>query len=103
MIKNPRATLTNNRATQVAVSSRPAAKNDGRKHDRRVQIVKALMEANSHRGVAVEEVAKTVGLASGRFAHLPKTEIGISPQCDLDNIRLEKAKQGLENGVLSIK
>lgn len=103
MITNPRATLTNNRATQVAVSSRPADKNHVRQPDPRVQVVKLLMEANSDRAVELAEMAKTVGLSLGRFARLFKEEIGISPQCYVDNIRLEKAKQCLESGVLSIE
>ena len=103
MITNPRATLTNNRARQVAVSSRPAAKNHVRQPDPRVQVVKLLIEANCHGAVALGEMAKTVGLSPGRFARLFKEETGISPQCYLDNFRLEKAKQCLEHGVLSIK
>jgi transcriptional regulator GlxA family with amidase domain len=103
MITNPRATLTNNRARQVAVSARPATRDEVRQHDPRVQVVKSLMEANSHGAVAVEEMAKTVGLSAGRFARLFKAEIGISPQGYLDNFRLEKAKQCLETGGLSIK
>ena len=103
MITNPRATLTNNRARQVAVSSRPADKNQVRQPDPRIQFVKLRMEANSYGDVAVGEMAKTVGLSPERFGRLFKEEIGISPQGYLDNFRLEKAKQCLETGGLSIK
>jgi transcriptional regulator GlxA family with amidase domain len=103
MITNPRATLTNNRARQVAVSSRPAAKNQVRQPDPRVQAAKSLMESNAHGDVTIGEMAKIVGLSPGRFARLFKEEIGISPQCYLDNFRLETAKQCLETSGLSIK
>jgi AraC-like DNA-binding protein len=37
------------------------------------------------------------------LAHLFKSEVGVSPQRYLNNIRLDKAREYLENGVLSVK
>lgn len=51
----------------------------------------------------IRDLAAAVNLSPGRLAHLFKSEVGISPQRYLNNIRLEKAKERLENGVLSCK
>jgi AraC-like DNA-binding protein len=62
-----------------------------------------LIEENTRRQFEIRDLAAAVNLSSGRLAHLFKSEVGISPQRYLNNIRLEKAKECLENGVLSVK
>ena len=72
-------------------------------HDRRLMVVIELINVNIRRQLIVRELATIVNLSPGRFAHLFKSEVGISPQRYVNNIRLEKAKMLLESGVLSVK
>ena len=71
--------------------------------DRRVQLILILLEQNSHRRMAIADVAGAVNLSPGRLAHLFKSEIGVSLQQYLTQIRLAKAKNQLETTFLSIK
>ena len=68
-----------------------------------MQLVLILLEENSHRQMALEDIAKLVNLSPGRLAHLFKSEIGLSIQQYLTQIRLAKAKHQLESSFLSIK
>lgn len=72
-------------------------------HDRRILLVLMLVGDNTGRHLLIADIARTVNLSPGRLAHLFKSEIGVSPQRYLNNIRLDKAKECLENGVLSVK
>jgi len=72
-------------------------------HDRRLLLVLMLVQHNIQRQLVIRDLAKAVNLSSGRLSHLFKSEVGISPQRYLNNIRMEKAKDLLENGVLSGK
>jgi AraC-like DNA-binding protein len=71
--------------------------------DRRLQLVLRLVADNMRRQLVIRELAEAVNLSSGRLAHLFKSEVGISPQRYLTNIRMEKAKDLLEDGGLSVK
>jgi len=51
----------------------------------------------------IRELATIVNLSPGRLAHLFKSEVGVSPQRYVNNVRLEKAKALLESGLLSVK
>jgi AraC-like DNA-binding protein len=62
-----------------------------------------LVEEATCRQFLIEDLAKAVHLSSGRLAHLFKSELGVSPQRYLNNIRLDKAKEHLELGDLSVK
>lgn len=71
--------------------------------DRRIQVILILLEQNSHRRMAIADVAGAVNLSPGRLAHLFKSEVGVSLQQYLTQIRLAKAKHQLETTFLSIK
>ena len=66
-------------------------------------LVLMLIEDGTRRQLLIGDIARTVNLSPGRLAHLFKSEIGVSPQRYLNNNRLEKARECLENGVLSVK
>ena len=62
-----------------------------------------ILESNSHRHVAMEEIARSVNLSPGRLAHLFKSEMEVSIQQYLTQVRLVKAKAELESGFRSVK
>jgi transcriptional regulator GlxA family with amidase domain len=71
--------------------------------DRRIQVVVTLLESNSHKHIAIEDMARLVNLSPGRLAHLFKSETQLSVQQYLTQLRLAKAKSHLESSFLSIK
>ncbi len=71
--------------------------------DRRIQVVVMLLENNSHRHIAIEDMARSVNLSPGRLAHLFKSEMQLSVQQYLTQLRLAKAKNHLEWSFLSVK
>lgn len=71
--------------------------------DRRIEVVVMLLQSNSHKQIAIEEMAKLVNLSPGRLAHLFKSEMKLSIQQYLTQVRLAKAKSHLESSFLSIK
>ena len=77
--------------------------NDRKMYDRRLLLVLMLIEDNVRRQLAIRDLAEAVNLSPSRLAHLFKSEVGVSPQRYLNNIRLEKAKECLESGMLSVK
>ena len=62
-----------------------------------------LLKENPDRQWRLDDLAAIVNLSLGRLAHLFKSEIGISVQQYLTQLRLEKAKYELEMSFLSIK
>ena len=72
-------------------------------HDRRVQVVKILIEDNFHRRLDLADMAKAVNLSPWRLAHLFKDEVGISPLRYLTLVRLQKARHFLETGFLTVR
>ena len=90
------------REKPVSLSTMPNG-HRARTRDRRVQLVLLMIEENSHRQLALGDVSKAVNLSPGRLAHLFKSEIGLSIQQYLNEIRLAKAKYQLESSFLSIK
>lgn len=76
---------------------------DGRALDRRILLAMMLVEEGTRQQFFIEDIARAVNLSTGRLAHLFKSEVGISPQRYLTNIRLEKARELLEIGGLSVK
>jgi AraC family transcriptional regulator of arabinose operon len=74
-----------------------------RGRDRRIQIVRVLLEAEFHRKLPLSEMGKAVSLSPWRLAHLFKSETGMSPQRYLTLVRLQRAKDRLENGFLPIR
>ena len=72
-------------------------------HDRRLLVVFELINENIRRQLMIRDLATIVNLSPGRLGHLFKSEVGVSPQRYANNVRLEKAKELLESGVLSVK
>jgi AraC-like DNA-binding protein len=77
--------------------------NGGRTYDRRLLLVLMLVEENMRRQLVIRDLAEAVNLSSGRLAHLFKSEIGVSPQRYINIVRMAKAKQLLEEELLSMK
>ena len=77
--------------------------NLSRSLDRRIQMVVMLLESNSHQQIGIEDMARLVNLSPGRLAHLFKSEMELSIQQYLTQLRLAKAKSELESSFLSIK
>lgn len=71
--------------------------------DRRVQVVKILIEDNFHRRLDLSDMAKAVNLSPWRLAHLFKAEVGISPLRYLTLVRLQRARVYLETGFLTVR
>ena len=87
----------------VLVGLGPNEPNGTKTYDRRLLLVLMLLEDNMRRQLIIRDLATAVNLSSGRLAHLFKSEVGVSPQRYLNNIRIEKAKDLLENGLKSGK
>jgi AraC-like DNA-binding protein len=66
-------------------------------------IVLMLVEDSARRQLLMGDIARAVNLSPGRLAHLFKSEMGVSPQRYINSLRLEMARECLENGVLSVK
>jgi transcriptional regulator GlxA family with amidase domain len=79
----------------TTASSRPV--------DRRIELVVMILERNSHKQIPIREMARLVNLSPGRLAHLFKSEMQLSIQQYLTQVRLAKAKSHLESSFLSIK
>ena len=71
--------------------------------DRRLLLVLDLINENVQRQFVIREMAIAVNLSPGRLAHLFKSEVGVSPQRYVNNVRLERARDLLEGGMLSVK
>jgi transcriptional regulator GlxA family with amidase domain len=96
------ATFRNGKES-TAAGLRPQGRDLGKTRDRRMLLVLMLVEESAKRRVLMGDIARAVNLSPGRLAHLFKSEMGVSPQRYLNNLRLEMAKECLENGVLSVK
>ena len=82
-------------------SARP--KMSTRVRDRRVQIVRVLLESSFDRKLGLREMGAQVNLSPWRLAHLFKSETGMSPQRYLTLVRLQRAKDHLTNSFLPIQ
>jgi len=71
--------------------------------DRRVQIVRAAIEANFRRPCKTEELARLVNLSTSRLRHLFKAETGTTPAQYLKTIRMREAQRLLLTTFLSVK
>ena len=71
--------------------------------DRRIQFVVMLLEKNWERQIGVAEIARLVNLSPSRLAHLFKSEMDLSMQQYVTQLRLAKAKRKLETSFLSVK
>src|SRR2546421_6531228 len=82
-------------------SARP--KMSTRVRDRRVQIVRVLLESSFDRKLGLREMGQEVNLSPWRLAHLFKSETGMSPQRYLTLVRLQRAKDQLVNSFLPVQ
>lgn len=71
--------------------------------DRRVQVVRVLLEGSFDRKLGLRDMSAEVNLSPWRLAHLFKAEIGMSPQRYLTLVRLQRAKDLLETSFLSVQ
>jgi transcriptional regulator GlxA family with amidase domain len=71
--------------------------------DQRVDVVIALMKTNLHRKLSLGEMGKSVNLSPPRLRQIFKAETGVAPLPYLRALRIERAKELLENTFLSIK
>jgi transcriptional regulator GlxA family with amidase domain len=92
-----------NRPSIAQASSGPGGKADHPSRDRRVQVVKILIEDNFHLPLDLSEMAKSVNLSLWRLAHIFKAEVGISPLRYLTLVRLQKARHSLETSFLTVR
>lgn len=74
-----------------------------RVRDRRVQIVRVLLEGSFQRKLGLREMGQEVNLSPWRLAHLFKAETGMSPQRYLTLVRLQRAKDQLVNSFLPVQ
>ena len=103
LLNHPRNRFRTGAKHPVPAGRSPKGQNGKQMYDRRLLLVLMLVESNMQRQLVIRDLATAVNLSSGRLSHLFKSEVGVSPQRYLNNIRMEKAKELLENGVLSGK
>lgn len=71
--------------------------------DRRVRLVIDLMERELRRELALEEMARHVGLSASRLRHLFKEQTRTTPTQYLKRLRLTVARRRLETTLFSVK
>jgi transcriptional regulator GlxA family with amidase domain len=71
--------------------------------DRRVQIVRAAIEADYRCAWDNEKLAQLVNLSTSRLRHLFKAETGTTPAQYLKSIRMREAQKLLMTTFLSVK
>jgi transcriptional regulator GlxA family with amidase domain len=71
--------------------------------DRRVQVVRVLLEGAFDRKLGLRDMSAEVNLSPWRLAHLFKAETGMSPQRYLTLVRLQRARNQLETSFLSVQ
>jgi transcriptional regulator GlxA family with amidase domain len=71
--------------------------------DQRLQIVIALMKAELHRDISLDEIATSVNLSLSRLHHLFKAQTGTTPAQYLRFLRMEQARELLEFTFMSVK
>lgn len=86
-----------------AKSGTKSTRHNSRLVDRRIQVVVTQLENNSHQQIGIAEMARLVNLSPSRVAHLFKSEMKLSIQQYLTQLRITRAKQQLESSFLSIK
>lgn len=71
--------------------------------DKRIAFLKKQMLSNLQHSPTIEEVTHSVNLSESHLQQLFKREIGMSPIQYLKHLRLETARDLLENSFLQIK
>jgi AraC-like DNA-binding protein len=91
-----------NEGTGMSSTVRGKTQNN-RTRDRRVQIVRVLLEGSFQRKLGLREMGEAVNLSPWRLAHIFKSETGMTPQRYLTLVRLQRAKDRLVNSFLSVQ
>jgi len=68
-----------------------------------VQKVIELMKENTHRGLSCAELAEHVQLSPRHLSHLFRAETGTTPARFLKSLRMQQAKDLLENSFLATR
>lgn len=71
--------------------------------DSRIQIATDFMKANLHRRIPLAELAEVANLSPSHISRLFKTQTRLSPGEYLSRLRMEKARQLVLAGLLSVK
>lgn len=71
--------------------------------DQRVQHVVSFIRNNYQRKLTLREMADTVNLSPWWLGHIFKAEMGTSPERFVARLRVEKAKDLLEESFLTVK
>src|ERR1041385_4055837 len=71
--------------------------------DTRVNVVISYLADNLHRDLNSESLAPLVNLSSSRLRHLFKAQTGLSFNSYIRSLRMQKAKEMLENSFLNVK
>lgn len=71
--------------------------------DFRVQQAIRLISADLRRPLVLEEIARAVNLSPPRLRYLFKVETGMTPARYLKSLRMQKAKELLEESFLNVK
>ena len=71
--------------------------------DHRVNKVIALMKEYLHKGWPASKLARSVNISPSRLHQLFKDETGLPPAKYLHLLRMERARELLENSYLSVK
>jgi AraC-like DNA-binding protein len=97
--------MATNRVRKTGERSSPDRRKPlvAKSRDRRVQMVRVLLEDSFHRKLGLRDMSARVNLSPWRLAHLFKAETGMSPQRYLTLVRLQRAKTHLETSFLSIQ
>lgn len=70
--------------------------------DKRIHFLQNQMLANPQSQPSIEEMAKSVNLSASHLLKLFKTEVGMSPVQYMRTMRLEKARELLEESFLRV-
>lgn len=71
--------------------------------DWRIEKIIDLIEKDTHLEPSFKGIAQSMNLSYSRLRYLFKAETGVSPSQYLRAVRMQKAKQHLENTFMSVK
>jgi AraC-like DNA-binding protein len=71
--------------------------------DRRVQLVISIMKEDLSRELPIDDIATCVNISPSRLRYLFKVETGQSPNQYLKFLRMQRAKQLVEDTFLNVK
>ena len=70
--------------------------------DPRIQKAMDFMRDNAARGLSMDQIAEACSLSGSRFSHLFKRQVGTTPMAYLEDVRLDKARNMLEESPFNI-